>query len=113
MKIFIQKEITPDVKYKLDFFCNNDFPAHNAKGYVAFSSEEDICIVYADYNNGHGGGGGHVHHQNLQNYGQFAFRIKNDLLQYFQQNEGWISFHESAQVEFQMSEADKILLGGQ
>jgi hypothetical protein len=107
MEITIQKQVQPEVTYNLDFFNGQDFVANGAKGYVGFCKEEDVCIVYSLWPNNNSNLIGN--NGNFQNNGQYAFRIKNEKLQYFWN--GWLNFHESAQDEFQMNEADKILLG--
>jgi len=110
MNIMIQKEIEPDVKYKLDKFNQSNLSQSGCQGYVAFSVEEGMCIVYMKQPTGNGPVGVQNPLQN-HSFGQFAFRIKNNKLQFFNNNNGWSFFHESAQTEFQMNEADKILLG--
>ena len=112
MNIIIQKEIKPDVVLNLDMWNGQDLTQDGSKGFVGFSAEEDMCIVWMEWsfqaaqNNGWVNG----RWQKQQSFGQYAFRVKNGVLQFF--NGNWHSFDESAQKHYQLNQADRILLEG-
>lgn len=100
--IYIQKEIEPEMILNLSEFQGNEFGSrHNSKCFLMISFEEGMCNIVAEFQP----------NNNLQGYGQYAIRVHNDKLQYFNNQNGWSYFDDSAQNEFQLKRADDILLG--
>lgn len=100
--IYIQKEIEPDMTLNLDHFQGNDFgQQYNSKCFLLISFKESMCNVITQFQPSN----------NLQSYGQYAVRIHNDKLQYFNSQSGWSYFDDSVQNEYQLKKADEILLG--
>ena len=99
MKLTVQVKVDHDVIYSIDLFDHTDFVANKGKGFVGFNKEQDTCVVWGEWPN----------NKVQSSYGQYAYRIKNDKLQYFHHN-NWNDFHNSLQEDYQMKKADSILL---